>query len=253
MKLTVLGSGTTVPSIKRSAPAYWLEAGGKRVLLDSGEGAKRRMSEAGKNLADIDYIFYTHTHVDHVAELPAILWASKWKENCRTRDLEIFGPKGFKKFFKKMLAAFWPSFYEQGGFTVNITELKKDRQETEGLTIRTRKLDEQGSTLVKNSVGYRIEYGGRSFVYTGDVGYNANVIKLAKKADVLLIDSGAVQPMDGHLTPAQAGELAAKAKAKKLVLTHFYPAVERIDILGEARKNFSGEIVLAEDLMEIEI
>lgn len=253
MKLTVLGSGTTVPSIKRSAPAYLLEANNKKILLDSGEGAKRRLAEAGKNLNDIDYIFYTHTHVDHVSELPAILWGSKYPTNSRTRDLLIFGPKGFKKFFKKMLQAFWPQFKEAAGYAVNITELKNKKVEIDGLTIKTKSLDEQGNTIAKNSIGYRIEYEGKAFVYTGDVGYNEDVVKLAKKADALLIDSAVAQPMDGHLTPAQAGELASQAKVKKLVLTHFYPAVERIDILGEAKKTFSGEIVLAEDLMEIEI
>ena len=81
MKLTILGSGTTVPSTKRSAPAYLLEAAGKKILLDSGEGTKRRLAEAGVNPVDLDYIFYTHTHVDHVSELPAILWGL-WAGLC---------------------------------------------------------------------------------------------------------------------------------------------------------------------------
>jgi ribonuclease BN (tRNA processing enzyme) len=253
MKLTILGSGTTVPSKERSAPAYLLEVAGKLILLDSGEGTKRRIVEAGKNPLDIDYIFYTHTHVDHVAELPAILWAYNWVDRPRIQDLRIFGPKGFKKFFKKMLAAFWPQFEENAKFKVEITELKNKKVEVDGFTVKTKALDEQGNTLVKNSIGYRIEYDGKSFVFTGDVGYNENVIKLAKKADVLLIESAVPEPEKGHLTPSQAGELAAKAKVKKLLLTHFYPAVERIDILAEAKKTFDGEVVLAEDLMEIEI
>ena len=253
MKLTILGSGTTVPSKERSAPAYLLEVAGKLILLDSGEGTKRRIVEAGKNPLDIDYIFYTHTHIDHIAELPAILWGFNWSELPRTRELSIFGPKGFRKFFKKMLAAFWPQFGENAKFKVEITELKNKKIGVNGFTVRTKSLDKQGNTLVKNSIGYRIEYNGKSFVFTGDVGYNENVIKLAKKVDVLLIESASPKPMEGHLTPSQAGKLATKAKVKKLVLTHFYPAVERIDILAEAKKTFEGEIILAEDLMEIDI
>lgn len=253
MKLTILGSGTTVPSKERSAPAYLLEVAGKLILLDSGEGTKRRIVEAGKDLLDIDYIFYTHTHVDHVNELPAILWAYNWSERKRTRDLPIFAPKGFKKFFKKMNAAFWPQFEEAAKYKVEITELKNKKVEIDGFIVKTKALDEQGNTLVKNSIGYRIERDGKSFVFAGDLGYNEDIIKLAKKADLLLIESAAPVPMEGHLTPSQAGELAAKAKVKKLVLTHFYPAVERIDIEGEAKKTFEGEIVLAEDLLEIEI
>lgn len=253
MKLTILGSGTTVPSKERSAPAYLLEVADKLVLLDSGEGTKRRLAEADRNLNDIDYIFYTHTHVDHVAELPAILWAFNWHEQPRTKDLFIYGPKGFKRFFKKMLAAYWPQFEENSTFKVSITELKNTKVELDNSTIKTKSLDEQGNTLVKNSIGYRIEHGGKSFAFTGDVGYNEDVIKLARKVDLLLIESAVPVQTDGHLTPSQAGELATKAKVKKLILTHFYPAVERIDIAGEAKKTFDGEIVLAEDLREVEI
>jgi len=253
MKLTILGSGTTVPSKGRSAPAYLIEIDNKLILLDSGEGTKRRLAEADKDLDDIDYIFYTHTHVDHVSELPAILWGCNWHEKPRTKDLPIYGPKGFKKFYKKMLAAYWPQFEEKATFKVNIIELKNTKTELDNFTIKTKSLDEQGNTLIKNSVGYRIEHGGKTFVFTGDVGYNENIIKLARKADLLLIESAAPTITDGHLTPSQAGELATKAKVKKLVLTHFYPAVEKIDIKAEAAKTFNGEIIIAEDLMEIEI
>ncbi|MDD5040586.1 MAG: MBL fold metallo-hydrolase [Patescibacteria group bacterium] len=253
MKLTILGSGTLVPSAKRSASAYLLEAGDKAFLLDSGEGTKRRMAEAGRDPLTLDYLMYTHTHVDHVAELPALLWYLHWGENKRTRELQVVGPKGFKKFFKKMLQAYWPQFYEKAGYPVAMTEMKNSHIEIGNVMVKTRALEEQTSTLVKNSIGYRVEYEGLSFVYTGDVGFSEAVVKLAKKADLLLIDSAAAQPMPGHCTPSQAGELASKARVKKLALTHFYPAVERIDILGEARKTFQGEIIIAQDLMEITI
>jgi len=253
MKLTILGSGTTVPSKERSAPAYLLEVAGKLILLDSGEGTKRRIAEAGKNYLNIDYIFYTHTHVDHVGELPAIFWGFGYDAHPRIKKLIILGPKGFKKFYKKMLAAFWPQFEEKDRFPITITELKNKKIEIDGILVKTKVLDEQKSTLIKNSIGYRIEYNGKSLVYTGDVGYNENVIKLAKKADLLLIESAVPVETEGHLTPSQAGELAGKARVNKLILTHFYPAVERIDILAEAKKNFKGEITLAKDLMEIEI
>lgn len=253
MKLTILGSGTGVPSKERSAPAYLLEVAGKLILLDSGEGAKKRLAEADKNFMDIDYIFYTHTHVDHVCELPAILWGFNWHEKPRTKNLTILGPKGFKKFYKKMLVAYWPNFEEKVSFKVEIIELKNKKIEIDGIMIKTKSLDEQTSALIKKSIGYRIEYGDKSFVYTGDVGYNENVVKLSKKADLLLIESAKPSPVNDHLTPSQAGELATKAKVKKIVLTHFYPAVERINILSEAQKTFKGEIILAKDLMEIEI
>ncbi len=254
MKLTILGSGTTVPSKERAAPGYLLDVGDKLYLIDSGEGTKRRIAEAKRDFSSIDGIFYTHTHVDHVAELPAILWAYNWKEQARKRDLHIFGPIGFTEFFDKMLEAFWPQFNEKGKFKVVITEMGTgDQNMFGGLIVSAQELDKQGNTLIKNAIGYRFEYNDDSFVFTGDVGYNKDVISLAKNASVLMTEAASPIPTRGHLTPVQAGELASKAMVKKLILTHFYPAVEKIDILDEATKEFDGEVIIAEDLMEINI
>jgi len=253
MKLTILGSGTAVPSIKRSAPAYLLEVSNKIILLDSGEGTKRRLAEAGKNLSDIDYIFYTHTHVDHVSELPAIIWGANWHEQPRKQDLPVYGPKGFEEFFDKLMAVMWPQHEKHSKFKTRITELDGIRFKVDNFIVRTKFLDKQKLTYVEDSIGYRVEYEGKSFVYTGDVGYNENVIKLAKGTDLLLIEAAVPVPFKSHLTPIQAGELTEKAEVKKLVLTHFYPEVERINIIDEAKKTFNGKIILAEDLMEIDI
>lgn len=251
MQLTILGSGTTLPSSKRAAPGYWLEVEGSRYLLDSGEGTKRRIAEAGLKFFSLDGIFYTHTHVDHVSELPAILWALCWHEEPRSRPLTIVGPEGFKNFYGKMLDAFWPQFKKKETFPVDVQEMKKDRYTAGPLDISTRPLDKQSNTPIKHSVGYRFTYQDRSLVYTGDVGYNKDVITLADKADTLLIESAVAAETKSHLTPRQAGTLAHKAGVKRLVLTHFYPAVERIDIAAEAAKEFKGEILLAEDLLTI--
>ena len=59
--------------------------------------------------------------------------------------------------------------------------------------------------------------------------------------------------MEGHLTPGEAGRIAAQAGAKRLLLTHFYPECEGEDILGQCRKAYSGEILLAEDLLRVTV
>jgi len=66
MELTVLGSGTGVPSAKRSSPGYFLKVKGHNVLFDGGSGTLRRMEEAGLSYKDVDLICYTHGHPDHV-------------------------------------------------------------------------------------------------------------------------------------------------------------------------------------------
>ncbi len=109
---------------------------------------------------------------------------------------------------------------------------------------------------IESSIGYRVTApDGACAVYTGDTDYSENVIDLARNADLMVCeaampDSGKVEI---HLTPSLAGEMAARAGVKKLVLTHFYPEAERADIESECRKSYEGPLVLARDLMVIEV
>ena len=81
MKLTILGSGNSLPNKDRNAPGYLLEADNKLIMLDAGEGTKRQIVKAGYDLFRLTDILITHTHVDHVAELPAILFPFTWRGN----------------------------------------------------------------------------------------------------------------------------------------------------------------------------
>jgi len=78
---------------------------------------------------------------------------------------------------------------------------------------------------------------------------------LSKDADLLICESALPDELKvkGHLTPSLAGEIAKRANVRKLVLTHFYPECDQADVKKECRKTYSGPLVLAEDLMTIDI
>ena len=57
----------------------------------------------------------------------------------------------------------------------------------------------------------------------------------------------------GHLTPSLAGEIATAARVGKLVLTHFYPECDAVDMAAQCRKTYQGPLVLAEDLLQLEV
>jgi len=78
---------------------------------------------------------------------------------------------------------------------------------------------------------------------------------LARGADLLICESALPDDLkvEGHLTPSRAGKIAAKADVRKLVLTHFYPECDQVDVEKECRKTFGGPLILAEDLMRIEV
>jgi ribonuclease BN (tRNA processing enzyme) len=78
---------------------------------------------------------------------------------------------------------------------------------------------------------------------------------LAKGADLLICESAQPDSLQvkGHLTPSLAGETATRAGVRKLVLTHFYPDCEGVDLAQECRQTYSGPLILAEDLMQVEV
>src|SRR2546428_512203 len=98
MKLIVLGSGTSVPHAQRTSSAYWLETSGGFLLLDLGPDAAHRMAEEGLDWANLDAIWISHFHLDHLGGLAPFLFGTKWAPQTqqRTRPLRLFGPAGIK-------------------------------------------------------------------------------------------------------------------------------------------------------------
>jgi ribonuclease BN (tRNA processing enzyme) len=113
---------------------------------------------------------------------------------------------------------------------------------------------------VKHAGGvcYRIDSAGKSLLYSGDTSPCQSLIKLGREADLAVLECSFPDPASlrgEHLYPTLAGNLASKMKAKKLVLTHLYPICEgrEQEMLKEARRQFVGDILIAEDGMRIEI
>jgi ribonuclease BN (tRNA processing enzyme) len=250
VRLTVLGSGTIVPSLRRQPSAYLLEAGGLKILLDCGSGCLRRLLEAGAHPDDIDLMLFSHTHIDHTSELPLFLFSARYAPQARRRALRIAGSAGFVEFFTALerLYGDWisASMYERRVETL----ADGGEMRAGGVRIRT-----AAARHIPSSLALRIEAAGASLVYTGDTEYSEPVVALARDCDLLLCECSYPDesPGAGHLTPSQAGRIAAEAGARKLVLTHFYPACEEVDRAAQARRTYSGELLLAEDLLQVSV
>jgi ribonuclease BN (tRNA processing enzyme) len=107
-----------------------------------------------------------------------------------------------------------------------------------------------------NSIGYRVEAAsGKSVVYSGDTGFSEAVIELAKGADLLILEASFPDGhgVEGHLTPYEAGRMAALAGVGRLCLTHFYPESLTADIGAQCRKAYDGELILGRDLLHLHV
>ena len=250
MKLTILGSGTGIVTARRGSPGYLINIADKTLLLDSGSGTLRKIAEASSSFKDIDYAIYTHCHPDHVVDLISLTFALRIPSNYKSKDLTVIGPTGMKEFHQNLTKAF-NNVIEPRGYNLTIKELSGDYLEFKDFRLT--------SSLTKhldNSLAYKVESeNGKSIVYSGDTDYCKSIIDLARDVDVLLLECSYPKhiKVDGHLNSTLAGRIARESQCKKLVLTHFYPLCDDYDILGQCKEEFGGQIVLAEDLMTIEV
>ena len=109
---------------------------------------------------------------------------------------------------------------------------------------------------IESSVGFRIVTSdGISIAYTGDTDFCENAVTIAREADIFICESALPDELKvpGHLTPSLAGEIAKRARVKQLVLTHFYPECDSVDIEAQCRKTYDGPLILAQDLMQMEV
>jgi ribonuclease BN (tRNA processing enzyme) len=252
--VTILGSGTCVPSLKRSSCSIFLQIDSTKLLFDSGPGTMRRLLEADTTIFDLNYIFYSHFHPDHTAELVPLIFATKYPDsNRRKTPLMIVAGRGFEDFFAGLKAVYGQWIEPAPGMllTMELANNSRDSHRFKGFIVESTPVEHN-----EESIAYRItSAGGYSVVYSGDTDYSENLIGLAKKADLLICESALPdgKGVEGHLTPSLAGEIATRAGVGKLVLTHFYPECDRVDIEQECRKTYSGALVLAEDLMRLEV
>ena len=250
MEVFVLGSGVGVPNMKRTYPGLFVRTGIESILIDPGPGSIRQLLKLGFNYNDLDSIIFTHFHPDHCLDFISFLFACKYPLLPRTKSLSVVGALGLKSFYKGILGVF--------GDAIIPEKYELHLEEAEEGTIRGDKTELTVKPVVhsSNSIGirYRDPYG-KTVCYSGDTDYCDNIIELARKADLVILecsfpDGGKVK---GHLTPSYAGRIARKANAKRVVLTHLYPVCDGYDILAQCKKEFSGEIQIASDLMRIEV
>jgi len=254
LKVTVLGSGTCVPSLKRSSCSVLMNINGTKLLFDLGAGTMKRLLEAGTTISEISYLFFSHLHPDHTGEFVPFLFATKYPETYRRRtSFMVAGARGFKNFYDD-LRKVYKHWIELENGILNMVEF--DNTAPDHLSLKVFEVETMPMEHIESSIGFRITTPeGTSVVYTGDTDLCNNAVTLARNVDLLICESALPDGMKvpGHLTPSLAGEIATRAKAKQLVLTHFYPECDTVDIEAECRKTYQGPLLLAEDLMQIEV
>lgn len=251
-RFTTLGTGTVALSGERSCAGYLYEADAVRLLLDCGSGITRRLAELDEAWPAITHVALTHFHIDHHGDLPTLVFAWKYGQlPARSEPLELIGPSGTAALIERLAAAYG-EWLRTPGFVINIREIAPGEVIELSPTVHLSALKVPHTP---ESVAYSIERAGRRIVYTGDTGPDDAFGDWARGCDLLVCECSLPSSMaiKEHLTPEQCALLAERALPEHLVLTHFYPPVERVDILAAIRARYQGYVTLANDGWEIEM
>ena len=282
-KVTLLGTGTPVPSPDTFGPSTLIEAGGQKLVFDLGRGCTIRLWQKQISLGSIDAHFLTHLHSDHINGL-SDHYLSGWIQTPfggRKKPFLVYGPPGTEK----MMASLWEAFSWDrsirledeknplAGIQVDAHDFKPGVvYEKNGVVVTTFEVDH--GDLVKPCYGFKITYKNHSVVISGDTRYNENVEKAAMGADLLIHEVAMVPEklladypvykaiIAHHISPELAGKLFAKTKPKLAVYTHLVlsglpakgiPFPTHEELLTATRKTYDGRVIVGKDLMGFNI
>jgi ribonuclease Z len=280
-KVTLLGTGVPIPSPHRFGPSTLVEAGDQKLLIDAGRGAAIRLYQLDVPLGRIDALLLTHYHSDHTSGIPDV-WLTGWLQShfgTRTSPFRVIGPVGAKTLMSHLEQAYALDIQiriadeklSRAGIAVEVTEFDRDGVVLEKNGVKVIAFEVDHGDVIKPAYGYRIEYGGRAAVISGDTRYNRNVIKYGAGADLLVHEVAAARPrlmqeayiqriVAHHTTPREAGQVFAQTKPKLAAYTHLVflaskdiPPVSIDDLVAETRTTYGGPLEVGEDLMCFEI
>lgn len=254
------GTGSPLPDRSRAGPCLAVIAGSHTFLFDAGDGSSETLTLMGLNQSDIEALYLTHLHSDHIDGIDTVA-LQHWATGPSSEQLTLVGPPGTSRVAAGLNEAYaidqayraahhGPEVMPPSGAGLKAQEFAVPLNDGEELELR----NEDGVRIVAfrvdhaptAAVGYRVEYAGRSLVISGDTTRSPSLTQAAHGADLLIHE--AISPrldaivgdaaqangrenisaifhdiMDYHTSPEDAGRVAQEAGVGALALTHLLP------------------------------
>jgi ribonuclease BN (tRNA processing enzyme) len=271
VQVQVLGSGGPELEDGRASSSYLVWQDGRpRILIDSGGGSALRFGQAGAHVAQLDAVLFTHLHIDHSADFPALIKSSYFEE--RELPLPVYGPAGNANFpsttefvtglfdGKRGVYRYLADFLagRDGGYSLQAHDVALTAREIRSV-VRARDLLLDATQVIHGGVpaiAWRVSIGGRSIVFSGDTnGDNGNLERLAKGVDLFVAHNAVPEGETGaarqlHMPPSVIGRIAKTAGVGRVVLSH-----RMLRTLGRESETraviarvYPGPVAFAEDL-----
>ncbi|MEU4705484.1 MBL fold metallo-hydrolase [Nocardia salmonicida] len=258
MHLTIVGNRAGMPADGGASSGYLVETGQSRVLLDCGPGIAVMLGNY-VHASLLDAVVISHLHLDHCYDvLPIGKQAMRKAADAPDRRIKLFVPKGARATLDQLAALFPVKTFPDlnRAFDLAYEVIEYERGATYALADCSIELVPMVHT--EPACGIRIESPTGSLAFTGDTGWNDNLVALAADVDIFLAESTLAEPdrtPHGHLSAGEVGRAAAAAGARSVVLTHFGSAQDqwqqarRDDVCAE----FDGPVHLSRPGMRFSV
>ena len=278
-KLIILGSGTPNPDPERYGSGYAVVVNESAYIVDFGPGIVRRISAMSPTwggdfpsmeLQNIKIAFLTHIHSDHSGAL-ADLILTPWIMG-RDAPLKLYGPSGLGAMSKNITEAYIDDINyrlygsqpaNELGFQTNVTEIVDDGSIYKDKNVEVIAFKNNHGDF-KNSFGFLFITDDKRILFSGDTAVSANLKKYGNDLDILVHEvfssetfvnktkDWQIYHQAHHTSSIDLGIIADELQPKKLVMSHilFWGASEE-SILNDIGINFSGQAIIAKDLMVV--
>ena len=271
LAVQALGSGGPELQDKRASTSYLIwDHGAARVIVDVGGGSALRFGESGAQMSQVDVVLFSHFHIDHSGDFPALVFSSWFEE--RKRPLPVYGPSG-NDFMPSTTEFVRDLFSEPHGAWRYLSDLvEKGAEGSYTLEPHDVVAGSKPILVFRNSdmvvyavrvihggfpaLAWRVEIEGKRIVFSGDTnGEGEGLTQLALDADLFIAHNAVPEGATGverrlHMPPSVIGTIAANAHVKRLVLSHrmLRTLGRENETQAEIQRHFSGPVVFANDL-----
>lgn len=239
----VIGHWGAYPAAGDATSCYLVRSDQAAILLDCGSGALSAL-QAYIALGDIDAVFLSHYHADHIADLGSLHYAAyiETELGLRKRPLKVYGPPDAERLPTLSYKDYAVGAEYNGGTRVDAGQFT---------------VEFALGSHTDPSYAMKVSSGGVSMVYSGDTGYSEAVVELARGAGLFICEASLYDDMrgkiPGHSSAGEAGAMAREAGAGALALTHLPHFGDHARLVEEAKAEFDGPVVIASRGLSIEV